>query len=91
MNSKAVVRQKVSELQRYFSKNQNKKQEKQTHVLIDPNYLFSQKLTEKGLVHLSNQPRCHGIADRVMCLNEHLFGEIGVIIAINDNQYNVLF
>jgi hypothetical protein len=75
INSKAVSKQKLSEVLKYF------KEMKQP----DP------PTNDIGFDHLSGEPPTHAIADRVICLREAYFGQRAVIVGIDNNQYDVLF
>jgi hypothetical protein len=90
INSKAVSKKKLSEVLNYF-KTMRKVKPPTKDVAIDANYLYSQRLSEKGVVHLSKRPPPHAIADRVVCTHEAYFGERAVVVGIDNNQYEVLF
>lgn len=60
-------------------------------MLVDPNYLFSRRLSEYGYFGLPKKPKSHTIRDQVICLKPDLFGEFGVIVGVDDDKYEVLF
>lgn len=73
INSKSVTKKKLQTVLNFFKK-LDRTQLPQEEVFVDPNFLFSKRLSEKGVVHLSHKPVVHAIADRVVCMHSAYFG-----------------
>ena len=73
-------------------KNANKIKNRQDKIeLFDPNFLFSQKLSQLGYLYLKKKPKNHQIGDLVICVSPQFFGHYGAIVGIDDNKYEVFF
>lgn len=59
--------------------------------LLDPNFLFSQRLSQIGYLYLMKKPKNHQIGDLVICVSPQFFGHYGAIVGIDDNKYEVFF
>lgn len=79
--SKQVNHKRIKRLQDLFVqfkiKKESKRQSKKSHnkyreakiELIDPNFLFSQRLSQLGYLYLKKKPKNHEIGDLVISLN----------------------
>ena len=90
--SKQISHKKIQKLQELFKERtaQLKKKKKfveERDIEIDPNFIFSRRLSGYGLIHLSRMPKLHRIGDSVICLKRQYFGEYGVIIGIDNSKY----
>lgn len=73
-------------------KHQLKKfKEKPIEVLLDPNFLFSHRLSQLGYPYLKKKPMNHEIGDLVICITPQFFGHYGAVVGIDDNKYEVFF
>ena len=73
-------------------KKANKKYKEAPKVeILDPNFLFSHRLSQFGYLYLKKKPKTHEIGDLVICVNPEFFGHYGAIIGIDDNKYEVYF
>jgi hypothetical protein len=68
MNSKAVSKQKLADVLKYF-KEMRRPSPPTNPIAFDPNCLYSRRLSEKGVPHLSKDPQAHAIADRIICMH----------------------
>lgn len=59
--------------------------------VLDPNFLFSQRLSKLGTLYLKKRPANHQIGDIVICVSPQFFGHYGAVVGIDDNKYEVLF
>ena len=68
------------------------KYQKEARVeVLDPNYLFSQRLSSLGYLYLKKRPANHEIGDIVVCVTPQFFGHYGAIVGIDDTKYEVFF
>ena len=58
---------------------------------MDPNLLFSHRLSQLGYLYLRKKPINHEIGDIVICITPRFFGHYGAIVGIDDNKYEVFF
>lgn len=90
LNSKAIAKNELSALINHF-KTVEEVCVPSTRRSFDPNHLYSKRLSEKGVVHLSKRPPAHTIGDRVVCMHPAFFGERALIVGVDHNQYEVIF
>ena len=60
-------------------------------MVVDANFLFSQRLSQLGSPYLSKKPLNHDIGDIIICISPQFFGHYGAIVGIDDNKYEVFF
>lgn len=91
--SKQILQKKIKALQQHFIKNQKAKKAKEdfNDISMDPNYLYTLKMSKIGSPYLAKMPKNHAIGDQVICLTPEFFGHSGVIVGINNRKYQVLF
>ena len=59
--------------------------------MMDPNFLFSHRLSQLGYPYLKKRPQNHEIGDLVICITPQFFGHYGAVVGIDDNKYEVFF
>lgn len=97
--SKQILQKRIVKLQEMFTAlgEQDRKrkeelaksnyEEKKKEEFIDPNFLFSHRMSKLGSLYLSQKPKNHAIGDQVICIAPEFFGHFGVVIGINDTIY----
>jgi hypothetical protein len=97
--SKQVNQKRIQRLKEQFTsfrtsreeklkKNSQKKRHREARIeIIDPNFLFSQRLSQIGYLYLKKKPKIHQIGDLIVCVSPQFFGHYGSIIGIDDNKY----
>lgn len=99
--SKQVAAKKIEEMSGIFREMEQKnmakkvKYEEVNHITVNPNYLFSRRLSHLSLFHLCHykgkEPKPHTIRDQVICLKPEFFGDFGIVVGVDDDKYEVLF
>lgn len=57
-----------------MKKENRKKKNKEARIeILDPNYLFSQRLSQLGNLYLKKKPKNHQIGDLVICISPQFF------------------
>ena len=64
-------------------------------ITINPNYLFSKRLASLCSFNLSgvgrHKPKPHTIRDQVICLKPEFFGDFGIVVGVDNDQFEVIF
>lgn len=99
--SKQVNLKRIKKLKELFVSFRNKAGKKQQKTYkkyreakiehVDPNFLFSHRLSQLGYLYLKKKPKNHEIGDLVICISPQFFGHYGAVVGIDDNKYEVFF
>ena len=99
--SKQVNLKRIKKLKEIFTvarankqvkpKQSKKFKQKTVQFLMDPNFLFSHRLSQLGYPYLKKRPQNHEIGDLVICITPQFFGHYGAVVGIDDNKYEVFF